>query len=88
MGRRLNPLKRPVLLSEPLAAIVGKSRAPRTVVTKKLWAHIKRTRGAQEGRTIHPSKSDKLRAVFGGRSMNMLTMAKKVQKHMVPFRHR
>ncbi len=74
---------RPVRLSPALQAIVGKPRAPRTVVTKALWRHIKRSRGAQKGRVIHPAKDAKLKALLGSRPVDMLTMTKVVnRRHM------
>jgi chromatin remodeling complex protein RSC6 len=56
---------------------------PRTEVTKKLWAYIKR-KGLQdqkERRMINAD--DNLRAVFGGKSrVSMFDMTKLVNKHL------
>lgn len=74
---------KPVKLSPELAAIVGKNEAPRTEVTKRVWAHIKKTRGAQDGRTINPGVDPKLRAVLGDKPIDMLKMTSILNaKHM------
>ena len=69
--------------SSQLAAVVGSSPIPRTEVTKKLWAYIKR-KGLQdqkERRMINAD--DNLRAVFGGKSrVSMFDMTKLVNKHL------
>jgi chromatin remodeling complex protein RSC6 len=56
---------------------------PRTEVTKKLWAYIKR-KGLQdqkERRMINAD--DNLKAVFGGKSrVSMFDMTKLVSKHL------
>ncbi|HVL87244.1 MAG TPA: SWIB/MDM2 domain-containing protein [Candidatus Thermoplasmatota archaeon] len=74
---------KPVKLSPELAAIVGKNEAPRTEVTKKIWAYIKKTKGAQDGRTINPSADPKLKAVLGDKPIDMLKMTSVLNsKHM------
>jgi chromatin remodeling complex protein RSC6 len=74
---------RPVSPDSTLAAVVGGSPMPRTEVTKKLWAYIKRNglQDQKERRMINAD--DKLRAVFGGRGkVSMFEMTKLVSKHM------
>jgi chromatin remodeling complex protein RSC6 len=74
---------RPVSPDSTLAAVVGGSPMPRTEVTKKLWAYIKRNglQDSKERRMINAD--DKLRAVFGGRGkVSMFEMTKLVSKHM------
>ena len=69
--------------SPQLAAVVGSSPMPRTEVTKKLWAYIKRKdlQDKKERRMI--KADDNLRAVFGGKSMvSMFEMTKLVNKHL------
>ena len=54
----------PMKVSEDLAAVVGKGPMPRTEVTKKLWAYIKKN-GLQDPknrRNINPD--DKLQKIF------------------------
>ena len=76
-------LAQPVEVSPELAAIIGTDRAPRTEITKKLWEHIKKTKGAQEGRIIHPEVDAKLTAVLGNKPIDMLRMTSVInQKHI------
>jgi upstream activation factor subunit UAF30 len=68
--------------SEALAAVVGSSALPRTEVTKKLWAYIKR-KGLQDKvnkRNIHAD--DALRPIFKKDVVNMFEMTKLVNKHL------
>lgn len=76
-------LARPVELSDELAAIVGKKQAPRTEITKKVWDHIKKTKGAQEGRIIHPEVDPKLKAVLGDKPIDMLQMTSVINKRHI-----
>ena len=74
---------KPMTPSSQLAAVVGSSPMPRTEVTKKLWAYIKRKdlQDKKERRMI--KADDNLRAVFGGKSMvSMFEMTKLVNKHL------
>ena len=68
---------------DALAAVVGNQPMPRTEVTKKIWAYIKR-KGLQdpkERRMINAD--DSLRKVFDGKSkVSMFDMTKYVNKHM------
>ncbi|MBS0625211.1 MAG: SWIB/MDM2 domain-containing protein [Verrucomicrobia bacterium] len=73
----------PMKLSEELAVVVGKGPMPRTEVTKKLWAYIKKNnlQDQKNKRNINPD--DKLQKVFGGKkSVNMFEMTKLVNKHL------
>jgi chromatin remodeling complex protein RSC6 len=73
----------PMKVSEDLAAVVGKGPLPRTEVTKKLWAYIKKhnLQDAKNKRNINPD--DKLQKLFGTkRSVNMFEMTKLVNKHL------
>ena len=83
-GRKPNAaFMKPVQPDATLAAVVGSKPMPRTEVTKKLWAYIKRNglQDAKERRMINAD--DKLRAVFGGkRQVSMFEMTKLVSKHM------
>ena len=56
---------------------------PRTEVTKKLWAYIKRNglQDAKNKRNINAD--DKLKPVFGGKkTVSMFEMTKLVSKHL------
>ena len=74
---------RPVTPSDLLAAVVGAKPIPRTEVTKKLWAYIKKN-GLQDKKNRRMiNADDKLKAVFGGKaSVNMFAMTKLVSKHL------
>ncbi|MGE0450947.1 MAG: SWIB/MDM2 domain-containing protein [Vicinamibacterales bacterium] len=74
---------RPVTPSDTLAAIVGPKPMPRTEVTKKLWAYIKKN-GLQDKTNKRMINADaNLKAVFGGKSsVNMFAMTKLVSKHL------
>jgi chromatin remodeling complex protein RSC6 len=66
-----------------LAAVVGNNPLPRTEITKKLWAYIKKNglQDAKERRMINAD--DKLKPVFGGKSkVSMFEMTKLVNKHI------
>ena len=69
--------------SDALAAVVGNKAMPRTEVTKKLWAYIKKN-GLQDKKNKRMIKSDDaLKPVFGGKaSVNMFAMTKLVSKHL------
>lgn len=73
----------PMKVSESLAAIVGKEPLPRTEVTKRLWAYIKKNK-LQDNvnrRNINPDAA--LQKVFGGtKAVNMFEMTKLVNKHL------
>jgi len=76
----------PMNISEMLALIVGAKPLPRTEVTKKLWAYIKKNnlQDAKERRNINAD--DNLKAVFGGKkTVSMFEMTKLVNKHLTPI---
>jgi len=66
-----------------LAAVVGDKAMPRTAVTKKLWAYIKKE-GLQDKKNRRNINADaNLKAVFGGKAtVNMFEMTKLVNKHL------
>ena len=73
---------KPVQPSAALSEVVGSKPIPRTEVTKKLWAYIKK-KGLQDKknkRMIHAD--DALKPVFGKSSLNMFEMTKAVSKHL------
>jgi len=74
---------KPMTPSAQLAAVVGAKPLPRTEVTKKLWAYIKRN-GLQDKKNKRMINADEdLKTVFGGRStVNMFEMTKLVSKHL------
>jgi chromatin remodeling complex protein RSC6 len=74
---------KPMQPSSSLAAVVGSSPLPRTEVTKKLWAYIKRN-GLQDSKNRRAINADeKLRPVFGGKNqVSMFDMTRMVSKHL------
>ena len=74
---------RPVTIGPALAPVVGDKPIPRTEVTKRLWAYIKKN-GLQDQKNKRMIKADdKLKAVFGGKAtVNMFEMTKLVSKHL------
>ena len=74
---------KPVQPDATLAAVVGSKAIPRTEVTKKLWAYIKKN-GLQDKKNRRDINADaELKAVFGGKSkVNMFEMTKLVSKHL------
>jgi chromatin remodeling complex protein RSC6 len=74
---------KPVTPSETLAEVVGCAPLPRTEVTKKLWAYIKKNKLQDSKNKRMINADDKLQAVFGGKkAVNMFEMTKLVSKHL------
>jgi len=69
--------------SAALAEVVGSKAIPRTEVTKKLWAYIKKNK-LQDAKNKRMIKADaSLKPVFGGKAtVNMFEMTKLVNKHL------
>ena len=74
---------KPVTPDAALSAVVGSKPMPRTEVTKKLWAYIKKN-GLQDKKNKRNINSDAtLKVVFGGKgTVNMFEMTKLVSKHL------
>src|SRR5882672_2261037 len=74
---------RPVTPDATVAEVVGSKPIPRTEVTKRLWAYIKKN-GLQDKKNRRMINADMaLKAVFGGKSsVNMFEMTKLVSKHL------
>jgi chromatin remodeling complex protein RSC6 len=74
---------RPVTPSDTLAPVVGAKPMPRTEITKKLWAYIKKN-GLQDRTNKRQINADAtLKPVFGGKSsVDMFSMTKLVNKHL------
>ena len=68
--------------AEALGAVVGTAPLPRTEVTKKLWAYIKKN-GLQDKTNKRMIKADdNLKAIFKKPTVNMFEMTKLVSKHL------
>jgi chromatin remodeling complex protein RSC6 len=74
---------KPMTPSAQLAPVVGSSPLPRTEVTKKLWAYIRR-KGLQDSKNRRMiNADDNLRPVFGGqKQVSMFEMTRLVNKHL------
>jgi len=74
---------KPMTPSAQLGMVVGSAPLPRTEVTKKLWAYIKR-KGLQDAKNRRQiNADDNLKPVFGGKSnVTMFEMTKLVNKHL------
>ena len=72
---------KPVTPNEKLAAVVGASPMPRTELTKKLWAYIKKNNLQDKKNRRMINADDKLKLVFGGKAqVSMFDMTKLVSK--------
>jgi chromatin remodeling complex protein RSC6 len=74
---------KPMTPSALLSAVVGAVPLPRTEVTKKIWAYIKKNnlQDAINKRLINAD--EKLKAVFGGKKqVSMFEMTKLVSNHL------
>jgi upstream activation factor subunit UAF30 len=74
---------KPVTPSAVLAAVIGDKAVPRTEVTSKIWAYIKKS-GLQDAINRRMINADeKLKAVFGGKKqVSMFEMTKLVSNHL------
>jgi len=73
----------PVQPDAALAAVVGAKPLPRTELTKKLWAYIKKN-GLQDKKNRRQINADAaLKEVFGGKvQVSMFEMTKLVSQHV------
>ncbi len=74
---------KPVTPDAKLAAVVGSNPLPRTEMTKKLWAYIKKN-GLQDKKNRRMINADEaLKAVFNGKAqVSMFDMTKLGSKHV------
>jgi upstream activation factor subunit UAF30 len=69
--------------SPALSAVIGPSPMPRTEVTKKLWAYIKKNSLQDSANKRMINADDKLKPIFGGkRQVSMFEMTKLVNAHL------
>jgi upstream activation factor subunit UAF30 len=74
---------KPVQPDDALGAVVGTKAIPRTEVTKKIWAYIKRNGLQDKKKKTNINADDKLKAVFGGKKqVTMFEMTKLVSRHV------
>ncbi len=74
---------KPMQSSAALQAVIGSSPMPRTEVTSKLWAYIKKNGLQDKANRRMINGDEKLREVFGGKKqVSMFEMTKLVSKHL------
>jgi chromatin remodeling complex protein RSC6 len=74
---------KPVTPSATLAAVVGPAAVPRTEITSKIWAYIKKNGLQDKVNKRNINADDKLKAVFGGKkTVSMFEMTKLVSAHL------
>ena len=74
---------KPVGISAILAAVIGDKPAPRTEVTSKIWAYIKKNNLQDKLNKRMINADEKLKAVFGGKKqVSMFEMTKLVSLHL------
>jgi chromatin remodeling complex protein RSC6 len=83
-GRKANAaFMAPVTPSEALAPVVGDKPIPRTEVTKRLWAYIKKNKLQDDKNKRQINADATLKAVFGGKAkVDMFEMTRLVGKHL------
>ncbi|MEO8030177.1 MAG: SWIB/MDM2 domain-containing protein [Gemmatimonadota bacterium] len=73
---------KPVQPSATLSEVIGSKPIPRTEVTKKIWAYIKKN-GLQDKKNRRNINADaKLRPIFKKDQVTMFEMTKLVSKHL------
>ncbi len=74
---------KPMNISATLATVVGSKPLPRTEVTKKLWAYIKKNNLQNPAKRTEILADANLKAVFGGKkAVDMFQMTKLVNAHL------
>ncbi len=74
---------KPMTPTAALAAVIGGNPMPRTEVTKKIWAYIKKNKLQDSKNRRNINADDKLKEVFGGKKqVSMFEMTKLVNKHL------
>ena len=85
-GKKRKPnaaFMKPMNVSAALDAVIGNSAMPRTEVTKKIWAYIKKHNLQDKKNRRNINADDKLKPVFGGKAqVSMFEMTKLVNKHL------
>ena len=74
---------KPLQPDAELGAVVGNKPLPRTQVTKKIWAYIKKN-GLQDTKNKTMINADaKLKSIFGGKKqVSMFEMTKLISQHL------
>lgn len=75
---------KPLQPDEALAKVVGKEPLPRTEVTKKVWAYIKKHKLQDPAKKKMINADEKLLPIFGGKKVvDMFEMTKLIGAHFV-----
>ena len=82
-GKTNSAFMKPMTPSDTLATVVGAKAIPRTEVTKKLWAYIKK-HGLQDAKNRRMINADEnLKPLFNGKKqVSMFDMTKFISKHL------
>ena len=81
-ARATSAFMKPMQPSEQLAKIVGPQPLPRSEITKKVWAHIKKNKLQNPENKREIVADDKLQPVFGSKKLDMFQMTKAINKHL------
>jgi upstream activation factor subunit UAF30 len=81
-GKTNSAFMKPMKPSAELAKVVGSEPLPRSEVTKKVWAHIKKNKLQNPENKREIIADDKLQPVFGGKKLDMFQMTKAINKHL------
>jgi len=81
-GKANSAFMKPMQPSPQLAKVVGSEPLPRSEVTKKVWAHIKKNKLQNPENKREILADDKLQPVFGGKKLDMFQMTKAINKHL------
>lgn len=73
---------KPLTPTGPLAAIIGSAPMPRTEVTSKIWAYIKKNKLQDSVNRRNINADEKLRPLFGKAQASMFELTKYVSKHL------
>jgi chromatin remodeling complex protein RSC6 len=74
---------KPLTPQGPLAEIIGAISVPRTEVTKKIWAYIKKNKLQDAVNRRMINADEKLKQLFGGKgSASMFDLTKYVNKYL------
>src|SRR6185369_11551203 len=82
-GKKANSaFMKPMTPSDMLAAVIGASPVPRTEVTKKLWAYIKKNKLQDAAKKTMINADAKLKPIFKKAQVSMFEMTKLISKHL------
>ncbi|MBC7793245.1 MAG: SWIB/MDM2 domain-containing protein [Clostridia bacterium] len=73
---------KPMTISPALAEVIGATPVPRTEVTKKLWAYIKKNKLQDAAKKTMINADAKLQPIFKKKQVSMFEMTKLVSAHL------